>query len=107
MDEENKTKTENKKPEDAPANADEGSKYETTPVIERAREEREKLDAANDRKEKLLDREEQIMAKRMLGGTADAGQQPVKKSEDQKKVEQATDFFKGSQLELDIAKANK
>jgi len=35
-------------------NVGKGDKYETTPIIERAREEREKLDAANQKKEELL-----------------------------------------------------
>ena len=60
---------------------DDGAKYETTPVIERAREEREKMEAANTKREELLNREEQIMAKRELGGRAEAGGQPAEKEE--------------------------
>ena len=59
-----------------------GNKYETTPVIERAREERERMDAANTKKEELLDREEAIMAKRALGGTTEAGQSQEKTKEE-------------------------
>jgi hypothetical protein len=83
MTESEETKKEEKGEEQkAPeGNSDEGSKYETTPVIERAREEREKLEAANEKREALLDREEQIMAKRALGGTTEAGQAPEKKEE--------------------------
>jgi hypothetical protein len=58
----------------------EGNKYETTPIIERAREERERLEAANKKKEELLDREESMLAHKQLGGTSDAG-----KTEDNKK----------------------
>ncbi|KKN18390.1 hypothetical protein LCGC14_0956410 [marine sediment metagenome] len=62
---------------------DDGVKYETTPVIERAREEREKMEAANKVREELLDREEAIMAKKELGGRAEAGG-PSKEKEETK-----------------------
>ena len=80
MSEEQKETTEGKESDKKPDDTDKGDKYETTPVIERAREEREKLEAANEKKEKLLNREEAIMAKRALGGTTEAGQssEPVK-----------------------------
>ena len=74
-------KNEEKKSETPVENSNEGSKYETTPIIERAREEREKLDAANDRKEELLNREEILMANNHLAGEGEAGQPPVKKEE--------------------------
>lgn len=78
-------KEENKPAENATANKDEGGKYETTPIIERAREEREKLEDANKKKEELLNREEQIMAKKMLGGNSEAGQVAVKPKEETNK----------------------
>lgn len=59
----------------------EGDKFETTPIIERAREERERMEAANKKKEELLNREELIMAKRELGGTAAAGSKEETKEE--------------------------
>ena len=61
---------------------DVGAKFETTPVIERAREEREKLETANTKREELLDREEAMMAKRELGGRAEAGQSNERKKEE-------------------------
>ena len=60
---------------------DKGDKYETTPIIERAREEREKLEAANTKKEELLNREEVMMAKQALGGGSEAGQPSEPKKE--------------------------
>ena len=57
------------------------NKYETTPLIERARQEREKLDAANTKKEELLNREEEIMAKRALGGVTELAAASVEKKE--------------------------
>ena len=59
----------------------EGPKYETTALIERAREEREKMEEANKVKKELLDREEMIMAKRELGGVAESGQKQEPKVE--------------------------
>ncbi len=60
---------------------EDGAKFETTPVIERAREEREKMEAANKVRTELLDREEAMMAKKELGGRAEAGGQPAEKVE--------------------------
>ena len=62
-------------------NSGDGDKFETTALIERAREERERMEAANQKKEELLNREELIMAKRALGGTAEAGQETKPKEE--------------------------
>lgn len=73
MDEEEQKPKEDK-PEDSAKDIKEGDKYETTPVIELARKNAERLEEANKKKEELLDREEQIMAKRALGGEAEAGQ---------------------------------
>jgi len=81
MDDKKET-TEEKTPEIAISNIGEGSKYETTPVIERAREEREKLEKATEAQKIENDRTEQIMAKRALGGTSEAGAAaPVVKEE--------------------------
>ena len=77
MDEE-ETKQE---PEATTEDTGKGDKYETTPLLERTREEREKLDAANEKKEKLLNREEEIIHKRMLGGGSEAGAVAEKKAE--------------------------
>ena len=62
--------------------AGKGDKYETTPVIERARQEREKLEAANKVKEELLNREEAIMARKALGGDTEAGGVKEEKKEE-------------------------
>lgn len=62
-------------------NTGEGNKYETTPIIERARQENERLEKniANQKIEN--DRAELIMAKKELGGDSEGGQEPVKKEE--------------------------
>ena len=62
--------------------SDAGDKYETTPVIERAREEREKLEAATKAQKEENDRTEAIMAKRALGGMTEAGTPAEKPKED-------------------------
>ena len=58
-----------------------GNKYETTPIIERARQEREGMEAANKKKEELLNREEAMMATKALGGGSEAGQPSEEKKE--------------------------
>ena len=73
--------TEEKKPEATTETEDAGSKYETTPIIERAREEREKLEAATKAQREENDRTERIMAKRALGGMTEAGQTVKKEVE--------------------------
>ena len=89
MSEQKEEKEENKPAEDI----GNGDKYETTPVIERAREEREKLEAANKEKRELLDREEAMMAKKALGGDSEAGQHVEKKEQTDK--EYAEDVIAG------------
>ena len=59
----------------------EGDQYETTPIIERAREERERLEKATEAQRIENDRTEAIMAKRELGGRADAGKSSKKPPE--------------------------
>ena len=58
--------------------------YETTPMIEKAREEREKMEAVVEKMKAENDRQEQIQIKKQLGGMAEAGQvaEPPKKMSD-------------------------
>ena len=81
---------------------DAGSKYETTPVIERARQENEKMEAVVKELRSENDRRERIMAKRALGGESEAGGESQKISKEDKKKKDAAEFFKGTQLEKDI-----
>ncbi|MGR3175074.1 MAG: hypothetical protein ACUZ8N_10800 [Candidatus Scalindua sp.] len=85
MSEENKEENKEVGKEVTAGTKDVGAKFETTPVIERAREEREKMEAANVKREELLDREEAIMAKRELGGRAEAGGSSEEKKEESDK----------------------
>lgn len=59
--------------------SDEGDKSTAGSVIDRAHEAADRLKAENDRKEALLDREEQMAAKKLLGGLSSGpSKQPVK-----------------------------
>ena len=95
------------KDKQTPEGTGDGDKYETTPVIERARVEREKLEEAVKVQREENDRTEAIMARRALGGETEAGQSAPAVSEDQKKVDNAVEYFKDTQLEIDLKKANE
>ena len=75
-----KDKTETTSSEDA------GDKYETTPVIERAREEREKLELATKAMKIENDRQEKIMARKALCGETEAGTESKPKYTDEEKA---------------------
>jgi len=77
MDEE-KEKPEDKKPEAAEAGDDEGSKPETTTLVDEANTAAERLEKANERKAELLRQEQELEARKALGGKSDAGQQSEK-----------------------------
>ena len=79
MDEEKTTKKE--EPEKAVVNTDERSKPEIYKPIDDANLAAKRLEEANKKKEELLNREEEIAAKRALGGQSEAGQEPAKKKE--------------------------
>ena len=69
-------------PKNTEGDTTEGDKYETTPVIERAREERERMDATLKALRKENDRREKIQAYDKLGGKSEgAAQEEVKKEE--------------------------
>ena len=84
-------KGEPKKPE---ADAGEGSKYETTPVIERAREEREKMEVATAAQKVENDRAEKIRADTLLGSSAGGRVEPAKEDTDEEYTEK---FMKGEE----------
>tara|TARA_R110000787_G_scaffold116592_1_gene226886 strand:+ start:123 stop:419 length:297 start_codon:yes stop_codon:yes gene_type:complete len=65
------TKTQETSAEGPTQNSNEGSKYETTPIIERAREERERLERATAAQKIENDRTEAIQARNALGGRSE------------------------------------
>ena len=72
-------------------------------VIEVATELKESIAKENDRREELLRREEELHAKRMLGGRADAGQSQQLSEEDKIKQD-AKKFWAGTEVEKAIEK---
>ena len=59
-----------------------GGKYETTPVIERAREERERMESVLKELREENNRRELIITKQALGGVTEAGQSQKKEEKD-------------------------
>ena len=93
MSDEEKTKEDDKQPD----------------PLDEARKSRLEYQAENDRREAILAREEKLQVSRILGGETQAGQpstQPAV-SPERKLVNNALDFWKGTQLEHDIRKANE
>ena len=99
-----KEKTEEPKTEDPKTNNDAGDKYETTPIIERAREERERMEKATEAQKAENDRTEKIMVRKAMGGQSEAGTVDKTQTEDEKKKQGAKEFFKGTELESAIDK---
>ncbi len=93
---EDKTKQEPEKPDEDTGEGNEPA----------ADEKVKQLNADTERINKAIAENDNAKARQKLSGTADAGQTEVV-SEDQKKVNDAADYFKGSQLEKDIRKANE
>jgi len=59
------------------------------------------------KEEDLLAREAKIEANKLLGSTAGGHQEIQKQTDEEKIVKGAEEFFKGTQLEKDIKKANE
>ncbi len=69
-------------------------KTETTPLIDVANAVAERIERGNINTAKLLDRQEELDARRALGATADAGAQP-KKTEEETDEEYTAKFQRG------------
>jgi len=77
MDEEQETdKVEKEKPT---KDSGEGDKPKTTTLIDDANLAAERLEAANARKAELIRQEEELLIKRRMSGTTEAGQKPEEK----------------------------
>jgi len=81
MVEEKQEEAKEEKSEVAKDDIREGDKPESTKLIDDANLAAKRLEEANKEKKELLDREEDLAAKRALGGTAEAGQPAPKKKE--------------------------
>lgn len=66
---------------DKPVNNAEGVQSQTVTELDRADEIVERQARENERREKILDREEALAARKVVGGVAEAGQETVKKEE--------------------------
>ena len=77
MDEE-KEKTEIEESEKESVDTDKGGKPEVYKPIDDANLAAKRMEEANKEKRELLDREEDMIAKRALGGGSEAGQESVK-----------------------------
>lgn len=95
MDEKTQEKTEDKKPEESADNTGEGDKPEADSKIERANAAAERMEKANAEKTKLLNREEDLIAQRRLGGEIDAGKPAAKAKETD---EEYTERFKRGEV---------
>ena len=98
---------EESKEEEPVKTEDAGDKYETTPVIERARQENERMEAVVKELRTENDRHERIMAKRALGGESEAGQETKQVSPEDKKISNAKEFFKDTALGDAIKRTNE
>lgn len=79
MSEEKEEKKEGEQPTDE--DTKEGDKPEVYKPIDDANLAAKRLEEANKEKRELLDREEELLAKRALGGSTEAGAAPVKPKE--------------------------
>ena len=77
-------------------------------LIEQANAAAQRMEEANKIKEALILREEKLEARRLLGGTASAGQSsaPVISEEDKLKAD-TINYFKGSAIESALKNANQ
>ena len=57
---------------------------ETTPLIEAAKAQADRLEAANKKQEELLQKQEELMSRQTLGGSSNAGEIEVRKEESAK-----------------------
>ena len=77
------------------------SDYDKALALVERREEATKAEA------EILERKEKLAANAMLGGTSGGNVEPKMVPEEDRKKEQAKEFWKGTQLEKDIKKASK
>ena len=76
MDEE--TKEEEQEQGNTETNTDKGNKFKTPKVITEANSAAERMEAANEKREELIAREEEMLANKHLQGEGEAGQESPK-----------------------------
>lgn len=103
MAEEPETKEEGKEEEGKDDNSKEDDdKDKIVTDLDRADQIAERQKRENDRREKLLQREENLVARKTIGGSAEAGQETKPVDKELEKKKKAAEFFKGTKLEKDI-----
>jgi len=89
---ENEQKTnEKEEPENSVTTENDGDKPQEVGLIDKANSAAERLEKANKKQEELILRQEEITAKQMLSGRADAGQTSEKKEETDKEYSDRID----------------
>ena len=101
MADEDKNNTEQKGEEDTQVRKDPISLFERTAQIVKQQEE------ANKRTEELLDRREKLLSDEILAGTTGGNITAIPVDPKDKKVSDAKEYFKGTELENAIRKANE
>ena len=76
---EEKQETKEGKPEETDEDPKDGIQQETVSELDRADQIAERQKRENDRREKILDREEALAARKVVGGTIEAGQKEPEK----------------------------
>lgn len=76
-------------------------------IVDEARAIRDEIKKEKEELRKENDRRDKLKADELLSSTAGGKVEVPQVSEEQKKVDGAADYFKGSQLEKDIRKANE
>ena len=79
--------------ERTPEDTGEGSEPKAATLVDKANAAAQRMEEATKKKQEVLDREEELMARAALSGRAEAGQEPIKKEETDE--EYTARFFKG------------
>ena len=85
----------------------EGDQPKELTLYERTNAATERLEKANAKTEENLKRQEKLYETEKLSGTGGGRVESKPVSEEEKKAEDAAEYFKGTQLEIDIKKANE
>ena len=80
--EDKKIEDETKKEEPVADESGEGDKPKATSIVDKASEVAKRMENANERAEEILLKQEELAAKTMLGGHAEAGSEPKKPKEE-------------------------
>ena len=76
------------------ADKEKGDKPKASPYVDQAHAAAERMEKANEKREELLGREEEIVARRLLAGQSVAGEPIKEKTQDEKDQELADEMVK-------------